>query len=121
MKSTQRVARDLKPMLVARFRWTNCERTCVVQSENGSPQSSLPSRELKPNMPTRAVRITPERIEILLAKRLQGEITEPQMVDWRQRRRGLLVAVEAVSQGSRFVSAGLAGHILAELANRQVF
>ena len=33
----------------------------------------------------------------------------------------LLAAVEAVSQGRRFVSAGLAGHIPAKLADRQVF
>jgi DNA-binding NarL/FixJ family response regulator len=31
----------------------------------------------------------------------------------------LLAAVEAVSQGGRFVSAGLAGHVPAELAQRQ--
>lgn len=32
--------------------------------------------------PNRAVRITPEHIAILLAKRRQGEITEREMVDW---------------------------------------
>jgi DNA-binding NarL/FixJ family response regulator len=32
----------------------------------------------------------------------------------------LLAAVEAVCQGKRFVSAGLAGHVPAELAHRQV-
>ncbi len=32
--------------------------------------------------PHRAVRITPQHIEILLAKRQRGEITERQMVDW---------------------------------------
>lgn len=32
--------------------------------------------------PDRAVRITPEHIEILLAKRQRGEISERQMRDW---------------------------------------
>jgi len=32
----------------------------------------------------------------------------------------LLAAVEAVCQGRRFVGAGLTGHVLAELADRQV-
>ena len=32
--------------------------------------------------PNRAVRITPEHIEILIAKRRRGEITEQQMRDW---------------------------------------
>lgn len=32
--------------------------------------------------PNRAVRITPQHIEILIAKRRQGEITEQQMRDW---------------------------------------
>jgi len=32
--------------------------------------------------PTRAVRITPQHVEILMAKRRRGEITERQMVQW---------------------------------------
>ncbi len=32
--------------------------------------------------PNRTVRITPEHIEILFAKRQRGEITDRQMVDW---------------------------------------
>lgn len=32
--------------------------------------------------PNRAVRITPQHVENLMAKRRQGEITEQEMVDW---------------------------------------
>lgn len=32
--------------------------------------------------PNRGVRITPQQIEILFAKRQRGEITERQMVEW---------------------------------------
>jgi hypothetical protein len=32
--------------------------------------------------PTRAVRITPQHLEILFSKRKRGEITERQMIDW---------------------------------------